>query len=89
MATKAGDIFISMAADFARFRDDMVKVGKLVNEQVGGMKADLESISGSIEGLKHGFEGLIAALGVASWSASSPRLSRRRRKSRTKPTRPA
>ena len=42
----------------------MVKVGKLVNEQVGGMKADLESISGSIEGLKHGFEGLIAALGV-------------------------
>jgi hypothetical protein len=66
MAIKAGDIFISLRADFAQFRDDLVKIGGELAGHVGEMKSSLEGLNSAFETLNKGLGGIAEIVGVGA-----------------------
>lgn len=55
--TKAGEVYIDVRAEFAKFSSDMTQLGKTVTEQASGMKS-------AIEGIQTSFNALNSVLGV-------------------------
>jgi hypothetical protein len=66
MATKAGDIYIEITAEFAKLNDQMTQLKSQLAAHTREMKSSLEGVNSAFEMLSKGIEGVGAALGIGA-----------------------
>jgi hypothetical protein len=67
MASKAGDIFINIAAEFARFRTDIVKLGGDIASFAKDSASHLGALTTSMEAAEEGVHALGLAVGIGAF----------------------